>query len=123
MLRYVRSSRPLEHRARASRASQVAAGAEDLHQQPERLEVELGAEHLDRRRVGRVSSGALRRARHATFQLTSRRNSSLACTRARLSCTHSWSITRRPSAQLRRPAAHSTHVVELPLDHAATSTA
>jgi hypothetical protein len=34
----------------------------------------------------------------ATRQFSSFRNSTLACTRARLSCTHSASITRRPSA-------------------------
>ena len=39
-------------------------------------------------------------ATHATFQFISLRNSSPAWTRARLTCTHSWSITRRPSASL-----------------------
>src|SRR5579862_2089479 len=37
---------------------------------------------------------------HAIFQLMSLRNSTLACTSARLSWTHSWSITRRPSGSL-----------------------
>ena len=36
----------------------------------------------------------------AIFQLTSLRNSALACTRARFSCTHSASITRCPLASL-----------------------
>jgi hypothetical protein len=36
----------------------------------------------------------------AIFQLTSLRNSALACTRARCSCTHSASITRCPPASL-----------------------
>ncbi len=39
-------------------------------------------------------------ASHATFQLMRRRNSSRAWTRARFTCTHSWSMTRRPSASL-----------------------
>ena len=37
--------------------------AEDLHQEPERLEVELGAEHLRRRRVGRLECALGRRRR------------------------------------------------------------
>src|SRR5262245_23724024 len=43
---------------------QVPGLADDLEHQPERLEVELGAEHLDRRRVGHVEPLLRRVPRH-----------------------------------------------------------
>ena len=95
--RSIRSTRP-RSTAPGESPESVAWSPHDLHQQPRGLHVELGAEHLDRstRRPG--STRAPLCASHATFQFARRRNSSLACTRARLTCTHSWSITRRPSA-------------------------
>ena len=61
MLRVRASSRPLSTdfgRAELHRRRR----AEDLHEEPERLQVELGAEHLDRRRVRRVRAAHPARA-------------------------------------------------------------
>jgi hypothetical protein len=56
--------------------------------------------------VAEASAGPTTGPEDAICQLSSLRNSALACTRARLSCTHSASITRCPLASL-VDAAHS----------------
>ena len=56
--------------------------------------------------VTEASAGANDPAEDATRQFMSLRNSALACTRARLSCTHSASMTRSPEGS-RVDAAHS----------------
>ena len=63
MPRYIASSRERSTAPGVS-ALRYADRAEDLHQEPERLEVELGAEHLDRRAVADVEHALRRLPRH-----------------------------------------------------------
>ena len=102
--RCIRSMRPART-APARVLADVRVRAQHLHQQPVGLGRELGAEDLGGRGPGGPgpwppSPPAALSASAAIRQLISLRNSALACTRARLSWTHSWSMTRRPVASL-----------------------
>ena len=96
--RCIRSIRPartapgesVADRARSRRAPPSAAGRP-------RWRTRCRTPWWPRRRPGRGRAPA---SRGAIRQLISLRNSALACTRARLSCTHSASITRWPLASL-----------------------